>query len=76
MTHENKLQLNYFISTKKILVLKPLTVPNTNDISEITKHLCGHISVCKIMEAYSKILQEDNFIFKIVSMNDGSYAST
>ena len=57
MTHENKLQLNYFISTKKILVLKPLTVPNTNDISEITKHLCGHISVCKIMEAYSKILQ-------------------
>ena len=52
---------NYFINITKNLDLKPSTVPNTSDIDEITKHFDDHISVCKIKEAYSEILREDNF---------------
>ena len=48
--------------------MKPLAVPNTSDIDEITKHFDNHISVCKIKEAYSEILREDNFSSKMVSM--------
>ena len=58
---------SYFISITKNLDLKPSTVPNTSDLAEITKY---HISVCKIKEAYSEILREDNFIFKMVSMDE------
>ena len=61
---------NHFISTTKNLDLKPSTVPNTSDIDEITKHFDDHISVCKIKEAYSEILREDNFSFKMVSMDE------
>ena len=50
--------------------MKPSTVSNTNDIDEITKHFDVHIIVCKIKETYSKILQEDNFNFKLVSMDE------
>ena len=49
--------------------MKPSTVPNTNDIDEITKCFDG-FSVCKIKETYSEILQEDNFNFKMVSMDE------
>ena len=55
--------------TKKIY-LKPLIVSNKSNIDEITKHLDGHISACKIKEAYSETLQEDNFSFEMVSMDD------
>ena len=61
---------NYFISITKNLDLKPSTVSNTSDIDEITKHFDDHISVCKIKEAYSEILREDNFSFKMVSMDE------
>ena len=61
---------NYFINITKNLDLKPSTVPNTSDIDEITKHFDDHISVCKIKEAYSEILREDNFSFKMVSMDE------
>ena len=61
---------NYFINITKNLHLKPSTVPNTSDTEEITKHLDDHISVCKTKEAYSEILREDNFSFKIVSMGE------
>ena len=61
---------NYFINITKNLDLKPSTVPNTSDLDEITKHFDDHISVCKIKEAYSEILREDNFSFKIVSMGE------
>ena len=50
--------------------MKPSTVPNTNDIDEITKCFDGYISVCKIKETYRKILQEDNFNFKMVFMDE------
>ena len=60
---------NYFINITKNLDLKPLTVPNTSDIDEITKHFDDHISICKIKEAYSEILREDNFSFKMISMD-------
>ena len=58
---------SYFINFTKNLDLKPLTVPNTSDIDEITKHFDDHISVCKIKEDYSEILREDNFSSKMVS---------
>ena len=61
---------NYFISITKILDLKASTVPNTSDLDEITKHFNNYISVSKIKEAYSKILREDNFSFKMVSMDE------
>ena len=61
---------NYFISITKNLDLKPSTVSNTSDIDEITKHFDHHISVCKIKEAYSEILREDNFSFKMVFMDE------
>ena len=61
---------NYFINITKNLHLKPSTVPNTSATEEITKHLDDHISVCKTKEAYSEILREDNFSFKIVSMGE------
>ena len=61
---------NYFINITKNLDLEPLTVPNTSDVDEITKHFNDHVSVCKIKEAYSEILREDNFSFKIVSMDE------
>ena len=50
--------------------MKSSTVPNANDIDEITKHFDDHISVCKIKEAHSEILQEDNFSFKMVFMDE------
>ena len=61
---------NYFINITKNLDLKPSTVPNTSDIDEITKHFHDHISVCKINEAYSEIPRENNFSFKMVSMDE------
>ena len=54
---------NYLINITKDLDYKPSTVFNTSDIDEITKHFDGHISVCKIKEAYGEILQEDKFSF-------------
>ena len=61
---------NYFINITKNLDLKPSTVFNTNNIDEITKYFDGHISVCKIKKSYSEILQEDNFSFNMVSMDE------
>ena len=61
---------NYFMNITKKLDLKPLAVPNTSHIDEITKHFGNHISVYKISEAYSKILRKDNFDFKMVSMDE------
>ena len=61
---------NYFINITKNLDLKPSAVPDTSDIDKITKHFDDHISVCKIKEAYSEILREDNFSFKMVSMDE------
>ena len=61
---------SYFINITKNLDLKPLKVPNTSDIDEITKYFDDHISVCKIKEGYSEILREDNFSFKMVSMDE------
>ena len=60
----------YFINITKNLDLKLSAVPNTSDIDEITKHFDDNISVCKIKEAYSAILREDNFSFKMVSMDE------
>ena len=57
----------------KITIVKKdsvITVPNTSDIDEITKHFDDHISICKIKGAYSEILREDNFSFKMVSMDE------
>ena len=51
--------------------MKPSTVCNTSDIDEITKHFDNHISVRKIKEAYSENLREDNFSFKMISMDEG-----
>ena len=48
---------NYFINVTTNSDLKPLTVPKTSDIDEITKHFDDHISVCKIKEACGKILR-------------------
>ena len=61
---------NYFINITKNLDLKPSTVSNTSDIDEITKHFDDHISVCKIKETYREVLQEDNFSFKMVPMDE------
>ena len=61
---------NYFTNISKTLKLKPSTVSNTSDTDEITKHFDDHISLCKIKEAYSEILREDNFSFKMVSMDE------
>ena len=61
---------NCFINITKNLDLKPSAVSNTSDIDEITKHFDDRISVCKIKEAYSEILQEDSFSFKMVSMDE------
>ena len=60
----------YFTNITKNLDLKPSAVPNTSDIDEITIYFDDHISVCKIKEAYSEILREDNFSFKMVSMDE------
>ena len=56
---------NYFINITKNLDLKPSRVSNTNGINKITKHFDGHISVCKIKDAYSEI-----FSFKMVFMDE------
>ena len=61
---------NYFTNISKTLKLKPSTVSNTSDIDEITKYFDDYISLCKIKEAYSEILREDNFSFKMVSMDE------
>ena len=61
---------NYFINITKNVDLKPSTLPNTSDLDEITKQFDDHISMCKIKEAYSEILREDNFSFKMVSMDE------
>ena len=50
--------------------MKPSAVPNTSDLDEITEHFDDHIILCKIKEAYSEILWEDNFSFKMVSMDE------
>ena len=73
ITDEKKiasLMNNYFTNITKTLDLKPSAASNTSDIDEITKHFDDHISVCKIKEAYSEILREDNFSFKMVSMDE------
>ena len=73
ITDEKKiatLMNNYFINITKNLDLKPLTIFNTSDIDKITKHFDDHISVCKIKEAYNESLQEYNFSFKMVSMDE------
>ena len=61
----------YFINITKNLDLKPLTFSNTSNVDKITKHFDDHISICKIKEAYSEILREHNFSFKMVSMEKG-----
>ena len=59
---------NCFINITKNLDLKILTVSNASDIDEITTSpFNDHIIVCKVKEAYIKILREDVFSFKIVS---------
>ena len=63
---------NNFINITKNLDFKPSAVPNTSDIDEIIKYLDDDISVCKIKEAFSEILREDNFSFKMVSMDEVS----
>ena len=60
----------YFTNITKNLDLKPSTVPNTSDIDKIDTHFDDRMSVCKIKEAYSEILQEDNFSFKLVSRDE------
>ena len=60
---------NYFINITKNLDLKPSALSNTSEIDKITKHFDDYISVCKIKEAYSESLREDNFIFKMVSVD-------
>ena len=50
--------------------MKPSTVCNTTDIDEITKHFDNHISVHKIKEAYSENLREDDFSFKMITMDE------
>ena len=73
ITDEKKiatLMNNYFINITKNLDLKPSTISNTSAIDKIAKHFDDHISVCKIKEAYSEFLQEDNFSFKMVSMGE------
>ena len=57
---------NYFINITK----KPSTISNISDIDKITKHFDDDISVCKIKEAYSESLRENNFSFKMVSMDE------
>ena len=61
---------NYFINITKKLDLKPSTFSNTSNIDQITKHFNDHTSVCKIKKAYSEILRERNFSFKMVSMDE------
>ena len=63
---------NNFINITTNLDLKPSAVPNTSDIDEIIKYFDDDISVCKIKEAFSEILREDNFSFKMVSMDEVS----
>ena len=58
-----------FYNVTKNVDLKPSTIPNASDIDEITKHFHGHLSVCKIKEAYCEILREDNG-FKMVSIDE------
>ena len=71
ITDEKKtLMNNYFLNITKNLDLKLLIVPNTSGIDEMTKHFDDHISVCKIKEAYRKILRECNFSFKMVSLDE------
>ena len=73
ITDEKKiatLMNNYFINITKNLDLKPSTDSNTSVTDEITKHFDDQISVCKIKEAYSEILREDDFSFKMVSMDE------
>ena len=50
--------------------MKPSTVSNTSEIDEVPKHFDHHSSACKIKKAFSEILREDNFGFKIVSMDE------
>ena len=50
--------------------MNPSAVSNTSDIDEITKHFDDYISVCKLKEAYSEIRGEDDFSFKMVSMDE------
>ena len=61
---------NYFINISKNLDLKPSAISNTSDIDKMTKHFDDRISVCKIKEAYGESLREDNFSFKMVSMDE------
>ena len=60
---------NCFINFTKNLDLKPSAVSNTSGIDEITKHFDDHVSVCKIKQVYRDILREDNFSFKMDSMD-------
>ena len=58
----------YFINITNNLDLKPSTICNTRDIHETTKHFGDHISLCKIIQANCEILQENEFSFKMISM--------
>ena len=57
---------NYLINITKYLDLQPSSVSHTHDTDEMTKHFGDHISVHKIREAYSEVLQEYIYIFKTV----------
>ena len=61
---------DYFINITKNFDLKPSAVPNTSYIYKITKYFDDYVSVCKIKEAYSEILEEDSFSFNMVSMDE------
>ena len=50
--------------------MKLSTVANTSGIVEITKHFDDHIGICKMKDAYSGILREDNFSFEMFSMEE------
>ena len=49
--------------------MKPSTVSNTSDIDKIIKHFHDDINICKIKEADSETLREDDFSFKMVYMD-------
>ena len=60
----------YFINFTKNLDLKPSAVSNTSGTDEITKHFDDHVSACKIKEVYRDTQREDNFSFKMDSMDE------
>ena len=47
-----------------------MALSNASDIDEITKDFLDQINLYKIKEGYSEVLQEGNFNFKMVSMDE------